>query len=135
MYDSCISSNGPVPNCAPSTTDLDVALDGSHGGFSGSETTRHAVSGDGRFVVFSSALPNLVTTVYSGFQVFVRDTCKSSSGNVSGCAPQTVLISVDGTGIATGGFGGAAISEDGHFAVFQAIIGGVQQIMFATTGF
>lgn len=100
----------------------------------GSSTTIHAVSGDGRFVVFDSSATNLVTTATSGRQVFVRDTCNSSSGPVSGCNPRTVLISVDSTGTATGGFG-AAISEDGHFAVFQTIIGGVQQIMLAATGF
>src|SRR5712691_8021554 len=54
--------------------------------------------------------------------------------SVSGCTPQTVLISVDNTSRATGGFG-AAISEDGHFAVFQSITGGVQRIMLAATGF
>jgi hypothetical protein len=109
MYDGCISPNGPVTNCVPSVNQVDDALDSSHGLFSGSSTTPHAVSGDRRFVVFSSALPNLVTSAYSGMQVFVRDTCNSSSGPVSGCTPQTVLISADSTCSATGGCN-AAIS-------------------------
>jgi len=41
---------------------------------------------------------------------------------------------VDNSGNPTGGFG-AAISDDGHSAVFQTTIGGVEQILFAATGF
>jgi hypothetical protein len=128
IYDTCISSSVPVTNCTPSTTMVDGGVDGP------GPSTPRAISGDGRFVVFDSAETNLVTPATSGRQVFVRDTCKSSSGTASGCTPQTVLISVDSTDTATGGIG-AAISEDGHFAVFQIFIGGVEQIMLAATGF
>jgi hypothetical protein len=99
-----------------------------------SNSTQHAISGDGRFVVFDSLATNLVTPATAGNQVFVRDTCKSSSGAVSGCTPTTVLISVDSKGNPTGG-STAAISDDGHFAAFVAIVSALQQVFFAATGF
>jgi len=99
-----------------------------------SDSTPHAVSGDGRFVVFSSSATNLLAGGNPAAQVFVRDTCMSSSGSISGCTRSTALISSDSTGTPTGGFG-ATISDDGHFAAFQTTIGGVQQILRAATGF
>ena len=132
IHDSCNSSSGPLMGCVASTTTVSVAAGG--GATNGpSSSTPHAVSGDGRFVIFSSSATNIIMGGNPAGQVFVRDTCTSSSGNVSGCTPSTVLISVNATG-PTGGFG-AAISDDGHFAAFQTTIGGVQQILFAATGF
>jgi hypothetical protein len=132
LRDTCLSITAPT-GCIPSTTIVSVAAAG--GPADGpSNSSRHAVSGDGRFVVFDSSATNLVTPATSGNQVFVRDTCKSSSGTVSNCTPNTVLISVDNTGKVTGGFL-AAISDDGHFAAFVTTIGAVQQILLAATGF
>ncbi len=133
VRDTCVSSNGPVLSCTPSTTSISMAADGSAGN-GPSSSNRHAISGDGRYVVFSSSATNLITGGNPAAQVFVRDTCKSSSGTVSACTPRTVLISVDSTGTPTGGFAGA-ISEDGHFAAFETTIAGVSQILLAATGF
>jgi hypothetical protein len=133
IHDTCDSSSGPVAACGPSTATVSIAA-GTAAANGPSSSTPHAVSGDGRFVVFSSSATNLIAGGNPTAQVFVRDTCKSSSGSVSGCTPNTVLISVDSSGNATGGFD-AAISDDGHSAVFQTTIGGVEQILFAATGF
>ena len=133
MRDTCNSSSGPVTSCTPSTTTVSVAAGG--GAVNGpSSSTPHAVSGDGRFVVFSSSATNLIAGGNPAAQVFVRDTCNSSSGTVSGCTASTVLISVDSHGTATGGFS-AAISDDGHFAAFETTVGSVVQVLFAATEF
>jgi hypothetical protein len=86
IHDTCNSSSGPVSNCVRSTNKVSVA---SNGGASNgaSSSGRHAVSGDGRFVVFSSSATDLIAGGNPATQVFVRDTCQSSSGNVSGCTP------------------------------------------------
>jgi hypothetical protein len=133
LHDTCNSSGGPAANCVPATADISVAAGG--GAANGpSSSTSHAIDGSGRFVVFSSSATNLVAGANPAAQVFVRDTCKSSSGSVSGCTPQTVLVSIDSKGNPTGG-AGAAISDDGHFAAFQATIVGLQQILLGATGF
>lgn len=133
IRDTCNSSSGPVANCTASTTTVSVAADGSAAN-GPSNASQHAISGDGRFIVFSSSATNLVSGDNPAAQVFVRDTCKSSGGSVSGCTPHNVLISVDRAGTVTGGFG-AAISDDGHSAAFQTTIGNIQQILVAATGF
>jgi trimeric autotransporter adhesin len=132
LRDTCNSSSGPVAGCTPSTTTISVGANGTTANGS-SNATQHAVSGDGRFVVFDSLATNLVTPATAGNQVFVRDTCKSSSGGVSSCTPSTVLISANGTG-SIGGLSGV-ISDDGHFAAFVATVGAIQQVFFAATGF
>ncbi len=132
IRDTCNSSNGLVANCTPSTTTVSqTAVGGSGNG--PSTSSPHAVSGDGRFVAFSSSATNLVAPTTSGNQVFVRDTCKSSSESVTGCTPTTVLVSVNGPG-PTGGFD-AAISDDGHFIAYETTLAGVTQILLAATGF
>jgi hypothetical protein len=132
IRDTCPSSSGSVPSCIPSTTPISVAAGG--GASNGpSSSSRYAVSGDGRFVVFDSSATNLVTPATAGNQVFIRNTCNASGGSVSGCTPSTVLLSVNNMGPISGS--NAAISEDGHFAAFQTTIGGVQQVLLAATGF
>ena len=132
IRDTCNSSNGLVANCTPSTTTVSLAAGGGSGN-GPSTSSPHAVSGDGRFVAFSSSATNLVAPATVGNQVFVRDTCKSSRGSVSGCTPTTVLVSVNGTG-PTGGFN-AAISDDGHFVTYETTLSGFSQILLAATGF
>ncbi len=132
LRDTCNSSNGMVSGCTPSTTTVSVAANGAAANGT-SNSTRHAISGDGRFVVFDSSATNLVSPATSGNQVFIRDACKSSSGAVSRCAPTTVLISVDSKGNPIGG-STAAISDDGHFAAFVNETT-IFQILFAVTGF
>jgi Tol biopolymer transport system component len=135
IRDTCNSSSGPVTNCPASTTTVSVGFGAGMVINSNGPSTSgpHAVSGDGRFVAFSSSATNLVAQVTTGNQVFVRDTCKSSSGIVDACTPITVLVSVNGTG-PTGGFN-AAISDDGHFVAYETTSTGVSQILLVATGF
>jgi hypothetical protein len=131
IHDTCNSTAGPVGGCTPSTTPISVAANGGAGN-GPSTSSRHAVSGDGRFVAFSSSATNLLTAGNPAAQVFVRDTCKSSSGNVAGCTPITFLVSSSNGG-AIGGFN-AAISFDGHFVAFENETA-IFQIFVAATGF
>ena len=133
LHDTCNSSSGPVNSCTPSTTTVSTGVGGAVAD-GPSSSTPQAVSGDGRFVVFSSSATNLIAGGNPAAQVFVRDTCNSSSGSVSGCTPSTVLISADSSGTPIGGFS-AAISDDGHFAAFQTTVGSLVQVFFAATGF
>jgi hypothetical protein len=131
IHDTCNSSLGSVAGCTPSTTTISLAANGSAGN-GPSTSSRHAVSGDGRLVAFSSSATNLVAGGNPSAQVFVRDTCKSSAGNIAGCSPQTVLVSSSGGG-AIGGFN-AAISYDGHFVAFENETA-IFQVFVATSGF
>jgi hypothetical protein len=132
IRDTCNSPSGPVAACVPSTTPISVTPSG--GVANGpSSSGPHAVSGDGRFVVFSSSATNLIPAGNPAAQVFVRDTCKSSSVIVSVCTPITILISANSTG-PIGGFN-AAISDDGHFAAFVTTVGAVEEVFLAATGF
>jgi len=131
IRDTCNSSSGPVAGCVASTTIVSQGVAGAANGPSNS--SQHAVSADGRFVVFDSGATNLVSPPTTGSQVFVRDTCMSSAGAISGCVPKTLLISIDNKSVAIGG-SSAAISGDGHFAAFQNETT-VFQIFLAATGF
>ena len=132
VRDTCNSSSGPVTGCVASTITISVATAGATAN-GPSNSARQPVSSDGRFVVFDSSATNLVTPPTTGNQVFVRDTCRSSAGAVSGCTPKTVLVSVDSKGNAIGGTG-AAISGDGHFVAFENETT-IFQIFLAATGF
>lgn len=128
LRDTCNSSSGPVAGCVPSTTTIAQGPVNT-----ASNVRQHAISADGRFIVFDSNITNLVSPPTVGNQVFVRDTCISSAGAVSGCTPKTELISVDSNAAAIGGDAGA-ISGDGHFAAFENETT-VFQIFLAATGF
>ena len=131
LRDTCNSSAGVVTGCAPSTTTISVAVGGATAN-GPSSSSAHAVSGDGRLVVFSSSATNLVSGGNPAAQVFVRDTCKSSGQSLSGCTPSTVLVSTSNAG-PIGGLN-AAISNDGHFVAFENETS-IFQIFVAATGF
>ncbi len=76
IRDTCNSSGGPVAGCFASTTIVSQGAAGAANGLSNS--SQHAVSADGCFVVFDSSATNLVSPPTTGNQVFVRDTCMSS---------------------------------------------------------
>ena len=127
LRDTCNSSSGPVSGCTPSTSLLSLTPNG----VAANDTSAnrfHAISTNGRFVVFESRATNLVSTsVPPGqTQIFVRDTCFSTAS----CTSKTVLISVDSNGNPVGGIA-ASISGDGHFAAFTSS----GQDVLARTGF
>jgi len=77
-----------------------------------------AISGDGRFVTFSSSATNLVPNDTNGWSdIFLRDTC---SGATTGCTASTTRVSVanDGTQ-STAPSGYAAIDTDGRYISFR----------------
>ena len=131
LHDTCNSAGAAVASCTPSTLTISVAANG--GSANGpSNSSAYAVSGDGRFVAFSSSATNILAGGNPAAQVFVRDTCNASSGSIPSCTPRTVLISSNGSG-PIGGFNGA-ISHDGHFVAFESQTS-ISQIFVAASGF
>jgi len=131
LHDTCNSSGAAVAGCTPSTMTISVAANGASAN-GPSNSSAYAVSGDGRFVAFSSSATNILAGGNAAAQVFVRDTCNASSGRIPSCTPRTVLISSNGSG-PIGGLNGA-ISHDGHFVAFENQTS-ISQIFVAATGF
>jgi hypothetical protein len=131
LHDTCNSSGAVVAGCTPSTVTISVAANGASAN-GPSNSSAYAVSGDGRFVAFSSSGTNILAGGNAAAQVFVRDTCNASSGSIPSCTPRTVLISSNGSG-PIGGLNGA-ISHDGHFVAFENQTS-ISQIFVAATGF
>ncbi|MCI0348398.1 MAG: hypothetical protein L0Z53_03145 [Acidobacteriales bacterium] len=110
LRDTCLLT----ANCIPSTVLVSVATDGTQGN---RENVFVAISGNGRFVAFTSLADNLVPgDTNQRPDVFLRDTCFG----VQPCSPSTVRVSVasDGSeGNDTSGWG-ISISHDGRFVAF-----------------
>jgi len=100
--------------CTPQTTPISLSNLGSWGD---NISRDPAISGDGRYVAFSSVASNFGSTIPLGrFQIYLRDTCL---GVVSSCAPTTTLVSVGSSGIAGDGDSyGTTISASGRFIGF-----------------
>jgi trimeric autotransporter adhesin len=115
VRDTCQTSAGPVAGCAPSTTLVSVATDGTQGnGFS----ELPSISADGRFVAFDSLAGTFGAVGTDFTQMYVHDTCAGAGAN---CAPSTTLISVTPTGaIGNGTSTDASISADGRFVAFDS---------------
>jgi hypothetical protein len=113
VRDTC---RGAPVGCTPSTVQASVANDGSQGNNANLDA---AISGDGRFVAFSSFSSNLVLDDSNGFEdVMLHDTC---AGAPVGCMPSTIRVS-----IATDGTQGDSwsawptISANGRFVAFYS---------------
>jgi hypothetical protein len=80
------------------------------------------VSGDGRYVAFTSSSATLVAGDTNGAtDTFVWDTCVGSTAP-TGCTPSTTRVSIanDGSELSQGVYGdGSSISADGRFVVFD----------------
>jgi Tol biopolymer transport system component len=102
----------PVAPAAAQVTRVSVATDGSQ---ANGASTRSAVSGNGKFVVFSSSATNLVTGDTNGVSdVFVRDLAANVTTRVS--------VASDGTpGTQPSGLGPVAISDDGNIVAFESM--------------
>jgi hypothetical protein len=112
VRDSCL---GISTGCTPKTVLASVANGGQPPNAAALDPS---ISSDGRFVVFSSAATNLVSTVTPGAsEIYLRDTCL---GVTSGCTPSTSLLSVatDGSSPANGSSTQPFISPDGQYVVF-----------------
>ena len=115
LRDTCVGATG----CTPSTSRVSRDSTGAPGN---GQSFLPRISGNGRFVVFTSFASNLVASDSNGVHdVFVRDTCFGASGP---CTASTALASVDSSGkqgdTPSGGpaTNGASITPDGRFIAF-----------------
>ena len=119
IRDTCINTAGCEPSLAI------VSVDDAGNPAAAGDATRHpAMSADGRFVAFTSASA-LTSGSSSPFSnVFVRDTCRSESGLVAGCAPSTVAVSLAADGSAANGDSNItprSISTNGRYVAFVSL--------------
>jgi len=113
VRDTCA---GVPTGCAPSTTRVSVADNGSEGN---SDSGRPSLSADGRLAVFASGASNLIGSDTNAVaDVFVRDTCFGASGP---CTPGTTRVSLANDGSEANLAGTEpAISADGRFVTFAS---------------
>jgi hypothetical protein len=113
LRDTC---TGAASDCQPKTTLLSASADGAPGN---GDSNTPSMSGDGRFVAFSSAATNLAANTPGGRQIFVRDTC---AGAATSCAPATALVSADETGALSGSDNLLpSVSSSGRFIAFLSV--------------
>jgi hypothetical protein len=113
LRDTCA---GVTTDCQPHTALLSAASDGTAGN---ADSNTPSMSADGRFVAFSSAATNLVSTRPTGRQIFVRDTC---FGATTSCTPQTTLVSIDEAGALAGNDNLLpSLSSSGRFVAFLSV--------------
>jgi hypothetical protein len=113
LHDTC---SGADSSCQPGTQLISTALDGTA---ANGDSRSPSMSGDGRFVAFSSAATNLVPETTAGRQIYLRDTCQGA-GSV--CKPSLQLISVDPNGMLVGTESILpSISSSGRFVAFVAV--------------
>jgi hypothetical protein len=144
VRDTCLG----VASCTPGTTVVDIATVGANAGKASQSgiylpnRSHHAISADGRYVVFESTSADLGPNAAQGgtIGVYVRD---MSCTTVSACPNAGInLVSLTSGGTLVGDAGGAAISGDGHYVVFQIeesgyglVPSGTSQVVLALTGF
>ncbi|MGH9702579.1 MAG: hypothetical protein ACRD4K_04315 [Candidatus Acidiferrales bacterium] len=111
LRDTCMTAS---TGCTPAVVSVSLALDGFNQPTAPS--FEPSISGNGRFVAFSSAATNIITGANGQQQVYLRDAC----GGVAGCTPKSILISVapDGTTPGDGTSSQAAVGSDGRFVAF-----------------
>jgi Tol biopolymer transport system component len=113
LRDTCL---GAANDCLGSTRTVSVATDGTAGN---GDSHNAVLTLDGRFVAFSSAATNLVSSAPAGRQVYLRDTC---AGAAADCKPVTSLVSKDEEGKLTGTESILpSISSSGRFVAFLAV--------------
>ena len=113
LYDTC---RGAAAGCTPSTIRVSVDSNGNEGDGASFLGT---ISGDGRFVAFTSSATNLVPGDTNGREdVFLRDTC---IGAAAGCTPSTIRISVADNGSeADAPSFRASLSANGRYVAFDS---------------
>ncbi len=128
VRDTC---EGAESGCQSHTTLLSAAADGTVGN---GDSRSPSMSGDGRYVAFSSAATNLASAASglaagatstsasastNGRQIYLRDTC---TGAQSECSPSTQLVSTDPNGQLVGTEGILpSVSASGRFIAFLAV--------------
>jgi len=113
LRDTC---QGAAASCQASTMLVSVAEDGTS---ANNDSHSPSMSGDGRYVAFSSAANNLASGTVAGRQVYLRDTCL---GAAAPCSPSTQLISTDASGALVGTEAILpSVSSSGRFVAFVAV--------------
>lgn len=117
LYDTC--AGAPTgSNCKPGA--LLISVDAAGKDVGGNSP---AVSFDGRFVVFLSGAPSLISlanTSSISTQVFLRDTCLSNGATVPApCTPQTILVSQAAGQPGVVNSSSPTISADGSLVLFN----------------
>ena len=120
VRDTCLGAAA----CTPQTLIVDVGRDGSPA--NGPAGRGLAISGDARFVAFSSRATNIIAGASpDAAQIYLRDTCMGPNA-AADCAPKTVLISMSLDGApGTGASEFPSISFDGRYVSFTSISAGL----------
>ena len=116
IVDTCATSWPPQPICDEGVVRVSLGDDGRQSTMPASQP---AVADDGRYVVFVSEDPNLVTgdTNFAA-DVFLRDTCRG----VTDCTPSTIRVSVASQGQQAIGASGEP-SFSGRYVAFSSQAG------------
>jgi trimeric autotransporter adhesin len=111
LRDTCI---GAPSGCAPTTTLISIAMDGTT-----ADGGNPAITPDARYVTFESSSPDVADGNPGGYQnIFERDTC---IGAPAGCTSGTVLISQSSSGVVGNeNSHPSSVSSDGRFVAFQS---------------
>jgi len=131
IRDRCVSHGAGVPACTPTTALMETGPGGAvpHTAICAVQSN-HAISGDGRFVVFECDTAH--TAVYDPGNascsgdfcagIYLRDRCLSNASQVPSCTASTILVSQTTSGGVpeSGGPGsaGGIISADGSRIFF-----------------
>ncbi len=120
VRDTCLDATA----CSPQTQMIDVGRDGSPA--NGPAGRGLAISGDARFVAFSSGATNLLPGVVpDATQIYLRDTCMGPDATPD-CSSKTSLVSVSLAGApGTGASEFPSISFDGRYVSFTSISAGL----------
>ena len=115
VRDTCVGA----AKCTTRTIAVDIAADGSAP--NGPADDAVAISGDGRYVAFTSSATNLTKYQLTGGEerVYVRDACTGVSAP-AGCSPNTELVDVGSE--ANENSWHPTVSADGRFIAFTAPI-------------
>jgi len=116
VRDTCLGS----ADCSSQTIAVDLASDGNAP--NGPAGMQVAISGDGRFVAFTSSATNLVAggqaSAASQSSVYVRDLCIGPNAPAD-CVRHTQLVSASaGSNMAMGASDSPSVSIDGRFIAF-----------------
>jgi trimeric autotransporter adhesin len=120
VRDTCLGA----ASCTPQTLMIDVGRDGSPA--NGPAGRGLAISGDARFVAFSSRATNLTAGASpDATQIYLRDTCMGPDAPAD-CALKTTLISISLAGEpASGASEFPSISFDGRYVSFTSVSAGL----------
>jgi len=119
LRDTCEGAPEAPQPCSPATSLVSVGIDGHPGD---GDSSSPSISAEGRYIAFASSATNLVDGDTNGVSdVFVRDTCISSSGAAPDCEPSTGRVSLAADGAeANGPSSSVSISATGRYITFRS---------------